>query len=269
VNPFLERLKPNQRRGSKPRCHELLHCGADRSAVRDQISRVLAQSPTPLSVQFGLDDYWLPNGFKLGELGEAELHKAPHLTSAKVADALGSWWLAAARRASRTPTWDIACLCRIDGRRGILLVEAKAHHRELEEAEAGKPLDVRPSTNSCRNHARIGACIEEANCVLTTTTRRTWALSRDHHYQMSNRFAWSWKLAELGIPVVLVYLGFLKCDDLKNGEKAFDSARDWEKAVLAHSAPLFPADIWNSEEWKPHGQPLIPLIRSMTLQLPA
>ena len=27
---------------------------------------------------------------------------------------------------------------------------------------------------------------------------------------MSNRFAWAWKLADLGVPVVLVYLGFFR-----------------------------------------------------------
>jgi hypothetical protein len=53
--------------------------------------------------------------------------------------------------------------------------------------------------------------------------RRAWVLrgprscpfhiSRDNRYQMSNRFAWSWKLASVGVPVVLVYLGFVGAAD--------------------------------------------------------
>jgi hypothetical protein len=40
----------------------------------------------------------------------------------------------------------------------------------------------------------------------------TWALSRDRCYQMSNRFALAYRLAELGILVVLICLGFLAYD---------------------------------------------------------
>src|SRR5207248_2297096 len=49
---------------------------------------------------------------------------------------------------------------------------------------------------------RIGACLDEASIALASETGRPWALSRDHHYQMSNRFAWAWKLTELAVPVV-------------------------------------------------------------------
>ena len=38
---------------------------------------------------------------------------------------------------------------------------------------------------------------------LSAATGLQWGLSRDDHYQLSNRFAWCWKLATLGIPVVL------------------------------------------------------------------
>ena len=29
-----------------------------------------------------------------------------------------------------------------------------------------------------------------------------------------NKVSWAWKLAELGLPVVLVYLGFIGCNDM-------------------------------------------------------
>jgi hypothetical protein len=31
---------------------------------------------------------------------------------------------------------------------------------------------------------------------------------------MSNRFTWAWKLAEFGKPIILIYLGFLACDEM-------------------------------------------------------
>jgi crotonobetainyl-CoA:carnitine CoA-transferase CaiB-like acyl-CoA transferase len=31
-----------------------------------------------------------------------------------------------------------------------------------------------------------------------------WSLSVDSHYQICNRFAWAWKIASLGVPVVLI-----------------------------------------------------------------
>ena len=79
---------------------------------------------------------------------------------------------------------------------------------------------------------------------------------------MANRFAWAWKLTELGIPVVLVYLGFLNADEMHDRGNPFVSHDDWVQLVKSHSAPLFPADPWN-RAWNCNGQSLIPLIRSI------
>jgi hypothetical protein len=83
---------------------------------------------------------------------------------------------------------------------------------------------------------------------------------------MSNRFAWAWKLTELGIPVVLVYLGFLKADEMRGRGKPFADAADWEHLVKEHSQPLFPPEIWG-RQWTCGRRPLIPLIRSIDLSL--
>jgi hypothetical protein len=79
---------------------------------------------------------------------------------------------------------------------------------------------------------------------------------------MSNRFAWAWKLTELGVPVVLVYLGFLRAEEMRNNVRTpLTDASDWERMVKAHSDPLFPREFWN-RRWMCNEQPLIPLIRS-------
>ena len=56
----------------------------------------------------------------------------------------------------------------------------------------------------------------------------------DHHYQLSNRFAWLWKLASLGIPVVLLYLGFLNAQDMTDDGPLFRSEEEWTRAMKDH-----------------------------------
>jgi hypothetical protein len=80
---------------------------------------------------------------------------------------------------------------------------------------------------------------------------------------MSNRFAWAWKLTQLGVPVVLIYLGFIRANEMsKPGEVPFSDATAWETATIAHNKPLFPAEVWG-RPWSVNGVPLIPLIRSL------
>ena len=109
---------------------------------------------------------------------------------------------------------------------------------------------------------RIGSCIKDASLALSDQTKLVWALSRDWNYQMSNRFTWAWKLTELGTPVILVYLGFTGCDEMRKGlsQRPIADLNDWDEMIRAHSRPLFPGKIWN-DKWQCHGQFLIPLIR--------
>ena len=55
---------------------------------------------------------------------------------------------------------------------------------------------------------------------------------------MANRFAWSWKLTELGYPVILVYLGFLRAEEMQKGgeQEPFDNHAHWECLVKAHTS---------------------------------
>ena len=151
----------------------------------------------------------------------------------------------------------------IDGKRGLILVEAKAHAAELDnEATGRKNIELPASPAARRNHLRIGWCIKDANLALAEATGLPWALSRDWNYQMSNRFAWSWKLTELGVPVVLVYLGFLRSLEMIDRGKPLATHADWEQLVRTHSQPLFPSQIWG-QRWMCNGQALVPLICSL------
>jgi hypothetical protein len=207
----------------------------------------------------------MPEGFFA--LDEAQLGTSPLLIpSENLRRHLLDWWLAIPENAN-TPNWDIASTCIISGKSGLLLVEAKAHDAELRNEEKGKELKPPVSTNSRRNHVRIGACIHDAGLALAGETRLPWALSRDWNYQMSNRFAWAWKLTAIGIPIILIYLGFLHAEEMRlEKQKPFATPQEWEQLVMTHSEPLFPAEIWN-RQWTLHGQPFIPIIRTLDVPI--
>ncbi len=257
MNELLQRLPKKARRGSKPRCHLLTHGTA--TEVAGRLTALIEPWGTVRPT-----DAWMPQGFD--QLEEAELHNALRLLPAGVSQQLLSWWLVATDGNPRTPNWDIASTCRIGGADGLLLVEAKAHEQEIAKEEAGRKIKPPVSFAARRNHARIGWCVRDASLALSEETGLVWALSHDWNYQMSNRFAWAWKLTQLGVPVVLVYLGFLNAREMFDRGRTFASAGDWQAVVDAHSRPLFPASIWN-RSWKLNGQTFSPLIRTLELPL--
>jgi hypothetical protein len=256
---LLERLKRNQQRGSKPRCHLLTHGSPD--AVAAKLTALVAPFASVAP-----SDCWMPQGFE--NTDEATLPEAARLLSEDMRLELRRWWLAVASNNARTPNWDVASTCMIEGKAGIMLIEAKAHDQELIKEETGrKNIEAPVSGNARRNLLRIDWAIRDASAALADDTGLTWALSRDWNYQMSNRFAWAWKLANLGTPVVLVYLGFLRACEMSDDKcKPFTDAADWETTVKRHSQALFPAEVWG-QRWTCGGQPFIPLIRSLDVPL--
>ena len=244
MDNLLEKLRRNQRRGSKPRCHWLTH------GPPEQVASRLNALVAPYGSVFEADQ-WMPEGFE--QTDEAQLHQVPRLLSKQACSTLSEWWLAEQGDNSRTPNWDIASTCTLDGVRGLLLVEAKAHTRELkvDDQVAG----------SLRNRERISECIEEANVALADQTGLDWTLSHKHRYQMANRFAWSWKLTELGYPVILVYLGFLGAEEMRKGREQhpLKNHAEWGGLVKAHSEPLFPARVWD-RQWRIRDQTFLPRI---------
>src|ERR1700740_2405964 len=115
MNTLLDRLKPKERRGSKPRCHWLTH--GSPVAVASRLMTLVAPfaSITP-------SDRWMPQGFE--DTDEATLPEAERLLPADVRLELRRWWLIEASKNTRTPNWDIASTCTIEGKAGILLIEA-------------------------------------------------------------------------------------------------------------------------------------------------
>ena len=163
-------------------------------------------------------DHWRPAGkpirikdeWDVKPSAEARIDRDDGFVAVTVRQELVEWWLEIAGPTSWTPQWDFASTCNIEGRKGLILVEAKAHLNELSTDGKRKPRSV----NGWKNHERIGSAIAQANVGLQLAAGGSWALSRDKCYQLSNRFGWSWKLASLGVPVVLIYLGFLRAEEM-------------------------------------------------------
>lgn len=257
MSKAFEQLGGKAQRGSKPRCH----------LVTDGAPELVAARLTALVAPFATvspGDRWMPQGF--ADPAEAELDKAGRLLDSTRRAWLGDWWLPATHRGARTPNFDIASTCTIQGAPGLLLVEAKAHEQELVKEAVGRRLEADASDERKASHPTIGAAIEAARVGLAAATSLRWQISRDSHYQISNRFAWSWKLAELGIPVVLVYLGFLAAHEMSDQGRPLVTADEWTGLVMDQSKGLFPGEVWN-RSWTVNGVPFIPLIRSMEQSL--
>lgn len=256
MTDLLLRLQPKERRGSKPRCHLLTHGSPEEVAAR----------LTGLIQPWGwvdVTDRWMPQGFVNRE--EAQLGKTDVLVDSITGKALIDWWLAVSKGA-RVPNWDIASTCTIEGKPGLLLIEAKAHDEELNYEKAGKKQECNETRGQRQNREQTHNRMQESSAGFTNSTQLEWALSIEHHYQMSNRFAWAWKLTGLGIPVVLVYLGFLNATEMSDRGVPFSNYEAWAQLVMSHSGPLLSVKVWN-QRWTLHGQAFIPLIKSIELPL--
>jgi len=158
---------------------------------------------------------------------------------------LKSWWLA---KGGNTPNWDIALRANIEGTPGLVLVEAKANHPELDNgpktpfrlsAEQVRRLSpaqqAAAEQRSRENLVRIDSALAEATQALAATFPGI-RLGRDEDYQLSNRVAFAWKIASQGIPVVLIYLGFT--GDGAFGDRQLRDSNDWESAFRRHLATI-------------------------------
>lgn len=266
---WIDALPDNRRRGSFPRC--LIVTDGEPGDVAHRLETLVSLPELRITA----NDHWMPCGvpqrgpdgeWDLSPTAEAELGNATPFLTDEQRHAVTDWWLAENHTSARTPNWDIASTCTIEGKSGLLLIEAKAHDEELNAESSGKRLDKNASARSIRNHASIGQAIAEANTELVIETGFPWTLDRDSHYQISNRFAWSWKLTALGFPVVLVYLGFLDADEMSDRGVPFSYHGAWEALVRSHNALGVPAEVWGQKLWL-NGQVFVPLIRSMTVPL--
>jgi hypothetical protein len=172
---------------------------------------------------------------------------------------LTRWWLAKRGRAN-TPNWDLVSTCRIEDRKGLILVEAKAHEGELS--------DDRGSASNPENTRQIENALAEA-AVAWNAFASGFALSAFSHYQLSNRFAFAWKVAKMSTPVVLLYLGFLNALEMEVGSRIlFKDHAQWRRCLLGRSKGTIPEGVWD-KTFDVHGTPLTILIGSAVVDIHA
>lgn len=240
-------LKARDLRGSRLRCLKLT------SMPRDQVAEILTGLVSPTAV-VAESDSWMPQGFS--RPAEARLDESAicPFVPEHLRDQLKKWWLKRVEGAN-TPNWDLVSTCRIQDAPGLLLIEAKAHYGELKDE--GKP------RGNTENDEQIRQAIRGANLGLNEITQKEWGLSAESEYQLSNRFAWAWKVASLGIPTILVYLGFLRADEMT---KPFESVVDRRDAVKENAHKLVPDTAWGERPLQTKGAKLWALIRSLDLK---
>jgi len=249
----MKNLTLDRLRGSLLRC--LLMMNFPRHHTAELLTSLMQ---LPNAVISSDSDLWMPRGLR--DHRETTLVDSSDFLTPDRCKALTDWWLEKLRGAN-LPNWDIASTCTIEGIKGLLLVEAKAHDKELSEAGKSQPT----TSNSQMNHKHIGIAIEQANAGLNGVMKG-WVLSRDSHYQLSNRFAWAWKLTTLGVPVVLVYLGFLNAIEMCDQGQPFDNNRTWDSCIRNHAKNIVHDDAWG-KRLEINGTPVWFLIRSVQLEL--
>jgi len=210
----------------------------ERSDFTSQLSQLIHSTGASIHAK----DAWMPKGH--GNPKEARLKQLGSQILPSVDwQSIQDWWLASKPRAN-TPNWDLASTCTIGGQQGLVLVEAKAHVQELKVE--GKHLKLNASPNSRKNHERIGRAIKEAGHALGQIVSGT-NISRDTHYQLANRVAFSWKIASLGVPVVLVYLGFLGDKNIADVGEPFRDSAHWQKEMRKYMNGCIPEEF--TERW--------------------
>ncbi len=200
------------------------------------LDRELESLLQPIAVSIPVDGKRMPTSHNESTEARLETFGPQAIPNHRVWTELRPWWLRHAAGAN-TPNWDLAVECDIDGRRGMCLVEAKANVREL--STAGKASNKNPSPNSKDNQTHIDAALREASAELTRAGfRASFAINKS--YQLANRLAFAWRLASSGIPVVLVYLGFLGDSGIADAGEPLRDAAHWDELFSKHLAAIAP-----------------------------
>jgi len=206
----------------------------------------------PLTVRIDADSYWMPRGYVFSDEARLETFGPRVFPNHPAWQTLTSWWLKHPKGAN-TPNWDFALRAEIEGQAGLVLVEAKANEEELVRDDP-KRGSVKGTPRSVGNDERIRAAIEEAREALEAVVPGI-SISCDNHYQLSNRIAFAWKLASLGLPVALVYLGFTGDVGIGSAGRPFSDHEDWLRVFNGKcmkvwpAPPTFPIQTSNAPLW--------------------
>jgi hypothetical protein len=253
IREFAPVSKPREPRmafmkGSRPRCVRLVeHTQTDRHGTAGHLSRVLLDTPSEISQH----DHWMPFGLpaqtrsKLPNTiasGEVDLTRPNPFLTLQESSQLATWWFGPVKEGhashsdeSTAPTWDLVATRGSRGPwetrpRGLVLVEAKAHHEE--------PFSRTSTTSGGHQAIVINEILGAHSKIFTAGAQYDPAI-----YQLLNRFAFGLKLAEIGFEVELVFLGFLNAAEMPI---PFRSSEEWERHIIETGEPAVLPEIWRA-----------------------
>lgn len=186
-----------------------------------------------------INDWWRPDCTLDGDIDPKEVTTAgipDNILPESNKKEIRQWWLKYSKGAN-TPNWDFICSANIGGVKGLIIIEAKSHKNEVKKE--GKIFKNQSSYSSKANHDRISQAIKEARDDLSKGIK----ISIDHDYQLSNRIAYTWKFTTLGIPVILIYLGFINDTEMEDIGEPFKSADEWNKFIKDYIKDIFPVKL--------------------------
>lgn len=197
------------------------------------------------SQEFSIKDepLWMPKSWANPVESKLFDPGSPYLTDPQKS-LMQRWWLAHAGSAN-IPNWDIVVPATTTaGNPALLLVEAKAHNNEFDGRP--KPRLKRPTPEAQKrtdeNHEHVGRAINEAAQALALMHPGIH-ISRDHCYQLSNRIAMAWKLASMGIPNTLIFLGFTGDREIASDGKYFADDQHWQQSFSDYASSSFPLEL--------------------------
>lgn len=196
---------------------------------------------SPVPVRLDAHSFWMPRGHRCPHEARLETFGPRVFPNHTAWEELTQWWLHH-RRGANTPNWDIAFRADVDGTPGLVLVEAKANVSELVKSGCKKPGERIPSVRSQENDTHIRSAIEGVRQGLSKSFPGI-TIGCDKHYQLSNRIAFAWKLADLGVPTVLLYLGFIGDTGIEDAGPMFTDDVHWQNMFAAHLAEVCPVSI--------------------------
>lgn len=242
---------PRRDRGSRKHVLDLLERGEFGARMAQAFTGApvrLADPPCPRPTSRKDKSQWSED--------DAETYLKRHPVKGWPGSLPSCWWVKG--RGTR-PTWDLLCQVLVSDKPGLLLVEAKAHEGELDWA--GKRLSPSAKLASKVNHAQIAGCVKEADAALNKLCDGVFDLDVSRHYQLANRVAYAWKLADLGLPVVLVYLGFTG-DTYFNADYIRDDAH-WQRVMGGYLQGVVPQQFPEQVHTFASGGSLQMLVRSL------
>ncbi len=143
-----------------------------------------------------------------------------------------NWWVGSR---GKKATWDYICQAEINGKNGLILLEAKAHKSETSKQWKAPPdrSKVKNYGQAQANHDKIERNIdiefEQLSLPKGTKIRE--------YYQIANRIAYANKVCHvLGMPVLLVFLGFINDPHFKRD--CWKSADEWQHNMQGYLKTL-------------------------------